>query len=159
MPDISDQTISLLLRARNTCVRWFKLLRAESYKVVETETARRFQQYGLWAALLCKRTYVPLASGRIEFDDTSLEIFIQSSITRRFPSSSSMQSFEISDFHIDLPRLCRSELLMAWKSSGDHSVRCGPRKKDVLEFSREWNWPQKRPVGYFADPEQATART
>ncbi|KLP18435.1 uncharacterized protein LW94_1352 [Fusarium fujikuroi] len=81
MPDISEQTISLLLRARNTCVRWFKLLRAESYKVVETETARRFQQYGLWAALLCKRTYVPLASGRIEFDDTSLEIFIQSSIT------------------------------------------------------------------------------
>ncbi|KAF5720872.1 hypothetical protein FGLOB1_508 [Fusarium globosum] len=81
MPDISDQTISLLLRARNTCLRWFKLLRAESYKVVETETARRFQQYGLWAALLCKRTYVPLASGRIEFDDTSLEIFIQSSIT------------------------------------------------------------------------------
>ncbi|EMT66903.1 hypothetical protein FOC4_g10003439 [Fusarium odoratissimum] len=81
MPKISDQTISLLIRARNTCVRWFKLLRAESYKVVEAETARRFQQYGLWAALLCKRTYVPLACGRLEFDDLSLEIFIQSSIT------------------------------------------------------------------------------
>uniref|UniRef100_A0A0D2XII0 ubiquitinyl hydrolase 1 n=1 Tax=Fusarium oxysporum (strain Fo5176) TaxID=660025 RepID=A0A0D2XII0_FUSOF len=81
MPKISDQTIFLLIRARNTCVRWFKLLRAESYKVVEAETARRFQQYGLWAALLCKRTYVPLACGRLEFDDLSLEIFIQSSIT------------------------------------------------------------------------------
>ncbi|RBR10600.1 hypothetical protein FVER53590_12130 [Fusarium verticillioides] len=81
MPNISEQAISLLLRARNTCVRWFKLLRAESYKVVEAETARRFQQYGLWAALLCKRTYVPLACGRLEFDDLSLEIFIQSSIT------------------------------------------------------------------------------
>jgi hypothetical protein len=81
MTKISNQTISLLLRARNTCVRWFKLLRAESYKVVEAETARRFQQYALWAALLCKRTYTPMACGRHGFDDLSLEIFIQSSIT------------------------------------------------------------------------------
>ncbi|KAF9773488.1 hypothetical protein IL306_008696, partial [Fusarium sp. DS 682] len=81
LTNISNQAISLLLRARITCLRWFKLLRAESYKVVDADTARRFQQYGLWAALLCKRTYTPLIYGPICFDDSSLEIFIQSSIT------------------------------------------------------------------------------
>ncbi|KAF4456736.1 hypothetical protein F53441_1172 [Fusarium austroafricanum] len=80
MSQISDQAVSLLLRARSTCVRWFKLLRAESYKVVDVETAQRFQQYALWAALLCKRTYTPLVSGPLDLKGTSLETYIQSCI-------------------------------------------------------------------------------
>ncbi|KAJ4247759.1 hypothetical protein NW762_012967 [Fusarium torreyae] len=80
MQKIFEQTSLLLLRARSTCVRWFKLLRAESYKVVEAETAQRFQQYALWAALLCKRTYTPFSNRGFALDDVSLEIYIQSSI-------------------------------------------------------------------------------
>ncbi|CAG1966350.1 unnamed protein product [Fusarium graminearum] len=80
MPSIADGAISLLLRARATCVRWFKLLRAESYKFVDAETAQRFQQYALWAAILCKRTFTPLAHGPLGLDGTALEIYIQSSI-------------------------------------------------------------------------------
>lgn len=80
MPNIAEQAISLLLRARTTCVRWFKLLRVESYKFVDAETAQRFQQYALWAAILCKRTFTPLAYGPLGLDGTALEIYIQSSI-------------------------------------------------------------------------------
>ncbi|KAF4965489.1 hypothetical protein FSARC_6722 [Fusarium sarcochroum] len=80
MQKVSEEAISILVRARSTCVRWFKLLRAESYKVIDAETAQRFQQYALWAALLCKRTYTPLAYGPLDLDDSSLEIYIQSSI-------------------------------------------------------------------------------
>ncbi|KAF5027163.1 hypothetical protein F66182_736 [Fusarium sp. NRRL 66182] len=80
MHHVSEKAMSLLLRARSTCVRWFKLLRAESYKISEVETAQRFQQYALWAALLCKRTYTPLVQVNFDFDDSSLETYIQSSI-------------------------------------------------------------------------------
>ncbi|KAM0387550.1 hypothetical protein ACHAQC_010595 [Fusarium culmorum] len=80
MPSIADGAISLLLRARATCVRWFKLLRIESYKFVDAETAQRFQQYALWAAILCKRTFTPLTHGPLGLDGTALETYIQSSI-------------------------------------------------------------------------------
>ncbi|KAM0217473.1 hypothetical protein ACHAQD_007453 [Fusarium lateritium] len=80
LQDISEQAMSLLLRARNACVRWFKLLRTESYKVNDAEAAQRFQQYSLWAALLCKRTFTPLTYGPLELDDCALETYIQSSI-------------------------------------------------------------------------------
>ncbi|KAM0348261.1 hypothetical protein ACHAPU_004229 [Fusarium lateritium] len=80
MLDISEQATLLLLQARNACVRWFKLLRTESYKVNDVETAQRFQQYSLWAALLCKRTFTYLTYGSFELDDSSLETYIQSSI-------------------------------------------------------------------------------
>jgi hypothetical protein len=80
MPSIAGEAIALLLRARTTCVRWFRLLRVESYKFVDAETAQRFQQYALWAAILCKRTFSPLAHGPLVLDSTALEIYIQSSI-------------------------------------------------------------------------------
>ncbi|KAM0237337.1 hypothetical protein ACHAPO_004684 [Fusarium lateritium] len=80
MPSIADEAVSLLLRARTTCVRWFKLLRVESYKFVDAETAQRFQQYALWAAILCKRTFTPLTHGPLGLDGKALEIYIQSSI-------------------------------------------------------------------------------
>lgn len=81
MEETSQKAMSLLLRARGTCVRWFKLLRAEAYKVTETETAQRFQQYALWAALLCKRTFTHLTYRPVGLDASSLEVYIQSSIT------------------------------------------------------------------------------
>ncbi|GKU02701.1 hypothetical protein FLAG1_04886 [Fusarium langsethiae] len=80
MPSIANEAVCLLLRARATCVRWFKLLRIESYKFVDAETAQRFQQYALWAAILCKRTFTPLVHGPLGLDGTALEIYIQSSI-------------------------------------------------------------------------------
>lgn len=80
IPSIVEQAGSILLRARKTCVRWFKILRVESYKFADAETAQRFQQYALWAAILCKRTFTPLAYGLMSLDRTALEIYIQSSI-------------------------------------------------------------------------------
>ena len=80
IPSIVEQAGSILLRARKTCVRWFKLLRNESYRFADAETAKRFQQYALWAAILCKRTFTPLAHGLLTLDATALEIYIESSI-------------------------------------------------------------------------------
>lgn len=77
---ISESAFSLLLRAREVCVRWFKLLRIETYKTTDTEMAQRYQQYALWAGLLCKQTFATHSHHSQELDKSSLEIFIQSSI-------------------------------------------------------------------------------
>lgn len=74
------QAASLLSRARHICVRWFTLLRVETYQTTDSETAQRYQQYALWAALLCKQTFGGHVSYTLEMDDSLLAIFIQSSI-------------------------------------------------------------------------------
>lgn len=40
----TDQAASLLSRARHICVRWFTLLRVETYQTEDSETAQRYQQ-------------------------------------------------------------------------------------------------------------------
>lgn len=71
MEQVSNQAPFILLRARSTCVRWFQLLRAESYKVTDDETAQRFQQYALWASLLCRRAFTPLTYRAMDLNDLS----------------------------------------------------------------------------------------
>jgi hypothetical protein len=75
------RAISLLVQARGISVRWFKALRVETYKTSDPVIAQRCQQYALWAALLCKKTFMFHAQQTITLDDLSLEIFIQSCIT------------------------------------------------------------------------------
>ncbi|KAI9150138.1 hypothetical protein HJFPF1_09893 [Paramyrothecium foliicola] len=77
---VSLKAISLLVQAREVSARWFKALRAETYQTSDAETAQRCQQYALWAALLCKRTFTFHAQQSFTLDDLSLEIFIQSCI-------------------------------------------------------------------------------
>ncbi|KAH7122883.1 hypothetical protein EDB81DRAFT_861125 [Dactylonectria macrodidyma] len=77
---IFDSALDLLVRARYICVRWFKLLRAETYKVTDSETAQRFQQYTLWAGLLCKQTFTLHVTRGMPFDDISMEAYIQGSV-------------------------------------------------------------------------------
>ncbi|KAI5460281.1 hypothetical protein BGZ63DRAFT_454593 [Mariannaea sp. PMI_226] len=77
---VSKDATILLGRAREICVRWFKLLRAETFKVTDAETAQRFQQYTLWAGLLCKHTFALYDHLAIDIEDLDLEAFIQSSI-------------------------------------------------------------------------------
>lgn len=80
MNSIVRAALSLLARARCICVRWFKILRAETYKVTDSETAQRFQQYALWAGLLCKQTFALHVIRGLELDDASMESFIQGSV-------------------------------------------------------------------------------
>ena len=78
--DLSSKASSILIRAREICVRWFRDLRRETLKTTDVETAQRFQQYGLWAALLCKRTFVIHSFQENMLDDVSMATFIQSSM-------------------------------------------------------------------------------
>ncbi|KAK7426297.1 hypothetical protein QQZ08_007198 [Neonectria magnoliae] len=80
LKSVEDEAFALLTRARNVCVRWFKLLRAEIFKVTDAETAQRFQKYTLWAGLLCKRTFAIFGYLKYTLDEDALQAFIQSSI-------------------------------------------------------------------------------
>lgn len=57
--DIYDIASSaILMKARNICLDWVRLLREETKKATDSDTAKRYQTYTLWAALLCKRTFM-----------------------------------------------------------------------------------------------------
>ena len=78
--DLSLKASSILLRAREISVRWFRDLRTETLKTTDVKTAQRFQQYALWAALLCKRTFMIHSFQENILDDVSMATFIQSSM-------------------------------------------------------------------------------
>ncbi|KAF6823338.1 hypothetical protein CPLU01_11478 [Colletotrichum plurivorum] len=80
-PNASLRALSTLVKARGICLRWVEMLRAETYKSSDIETSRRCQQYALWAAILCKRTFVIHRSQGTSLDPTSLQAYIECSIT------------------------------------------------------------------------------
>ncbi|GKT60908.1 hypothetical protein ColTof3_08247 [Colletotrichum tofieldiae] len=80
-PNNSLKALDAIIRARELCVRWVEMLRAETFKASDHETARRCQQYALWAAILCKRTYIIHASQFVLLDDTALQTYIECCIT------------------------------------------------------------------------------
>ncbi|KAM5341666.1 hypothetical protein ACJ41O_014697 [Fusarium nematophilum] len=136
MEKVSKQALILLIRARGTCVRWFKLLRAESYKVTDAETAQRFQQYALWAALLCKRTFTPLTYRAVSLDDLSLEVYIQSSIMAHDNLVVQLES---------LPQVLQHAVIrdmrLSYRLSGlvSQSIM---QKADVFRLSLREMWPE-----------------
>ncbi|KAK1982971.1 hypothetical protein LZ30DRAFT_780902 [Colletotrichum cereale] len=80
-PNISMRALDAIIRAREICLSWVEMLRKETYKASDNETARRCQQYALWAAILCKRTYVIHASQFTLLDDTALQTYVECCIT------------------------------------------------------------------------------
>ncbi|KAK1447923.1 hypothetical protein CMEL01_09762 [Colletotrichum melonis] len=72
---------SNIIRAREICLRWVEILRFETFRARDAETARRCQQYALWAAVLCKRTYVIHANQVANLDSLSLRTYIECCIT------------------------------------------------------------------------------
>lgn len=80
LDSVLQEATSLLERARDICARWFLLLRAETFKVTDPETAQRFQKYTLWAGLLCKWTFALHAIRSTALSDGALKAYIQSSI-------------------------------------------------------------------------------
>ncbi|KAF5002203.1 hypothetical protein FDECE_10694, partial [Fusarium decemcellulare] len=135
--EVSKKALILLIRARGTCVRWFKLLRAESYKVTHAETARRFQQYALWAAILCKRTFTPLIYRSIQLDDLSLEVYIQSSIMVHDNLVVKLDT---------LPRLLQHAVIRDMRLSYCLSSIVSEsimRKPDIFRLSLREMWPEE----------------
>lgn len=70
----------LLLQAREICFRWTTVLRKETFETIESAASKRCQQYTLWAALLCKRTFKPSSTLPYTLDPAALQTFIQCSI-------------------------------------------------------------------------------
>ncbi|KXH27290.1 hypothetical protein CSIM01_02574 [Colletotrichum simmondsii] len=70
-----------IIRARKICLRWVEMLRFETFRARDVETARRCQQYALWAAVLCKRTYIIHANQVAHLDPLSLQTYIECCIT------------------------------------------------------------------------------
>ncbi|OIW23013.1 hypothetical protein CONLIGDRAFT_719555 [Coniochaeta ligniaria NRRL 30616] len=69
-------TSTILTRAREITLNWVRLLREETKKTTDAETAGRYQTYTLWAALLCKRTFIAGS-----FDSQALWAFVLCCIT------------------------------------------------------------------------------
>ncbi|WDK20879.1 hypothetical protein CGRA01v4_12168 [Colletotrichum graminicola] len=80
-PNISLGAFDAIIRARGICLRWVEMLRTETFKASDNEAARRCQQYALWAAILCKRTYVIHGSQFALLDDTALQTYVECCIT------------------------------------------------------------------------------
>ncbi|KAF9870445.1 hypothetical protein CkaCkLH20_12112 [Colletotrichum karsti] len=80
-PNASLKALEALIRAREVCLRWVEMLRAETYKSSDTEVAKRCQQYALWAAILCKRTYVIHRNQSTILDARPLQTYIECCIT------------------------------------------------------------------------------
>ncbi|KAK1971591.1 hypothetical protein LY78DRAFT_688890 [Colletotrichum sublineola] len=80
-PNISLRAFDAIIRAREICLRWVEMLRTETFKASDSETARRCQQYALWAAILCKRTYVIHGSQFALLNDTALQTYVECCIT------------------------------------------------------------------------------
>lgn len=73
---VTSSASAILTRAREITLEWVRLLREERKKASDAETAGRYQIYTLWAALLCKRTFVTAT-----FDSEDLSAFVLCCIT------------------------------------------------------------------------------
>ncbi len=58
MSDITDRALQILLKAREYTLQWVRKLQQEIYKISDPKSAQNCQTYMLWAALLCKRSFV-----------------------------------------------------------------------------------------------------
>lgn len=79
-PNILNVAIKLLENARAITRKWISLLRAEIRVATDADTSRTCSQYMLWAALLCKRTFIIYGESPKAFDSDSLACFIECSI-------------------------------------------------------------------------------
>lgn len=79
-PNERPLCLALLMKARRITLAWLRLLRDETKKATDAETAKRFQVYALWAALLCKRTLTTAVEGLTVIDADALSALVECSI-------------------------------------------------------------------------------
>jgi hypothetical protein len=77
----STDSFKLLSKARAITSNWISALRSEIQASTDAENSRRCSQYAFWAAILCRRTFIPQLRSKVDFDGASLQCFIECSIT------------------------------------------------------------------------------
>ena len=70
----------LLKAARESTVQWTSRLRDEVRNAAEADAAKRAAEYGLWAALLCRRTFATFVDSDTQIDGEDLCSFVQASV-------------------------------------------------------------------------------
>ncbi|KAF7562130.1 hypothetical protein G7046_g2016 [Stylonectria norvegica] len=134
---ISTRALALIEQARCICARWFKLLREEGGKVTDSHTAKRYQQYALWAALLCKRTFTVYLTSNETLESAALETFVQSSITVQDNLVVKLES---------LPQTIRSAVIRDMRMSyalGGLVSNCIITKPDAFRSSLKEIWAEE----------------
>ncbi|KXX81310.1 hypothetical protein MMYC01_201930 [Madurella mycetomatis] len=106
--EIYSKALGLVVMARDTCVRWFRLLREEIQTSPDALAAQQLQQRALAAALLCRRTFVIHIEHFVPFDPVSLETYVESGIV--------VQENMVSDIN-SLPQTMLQDLVLAIKLS------------------------------------------
>lgn len=80
-----DEAFTLILEIRSVTLDWIQKLRMEMKTSPEAKNMRRCSEHALWAALLCKRTFLPLTLGIRDtgtlLSVSDMAIFIECSIT------------------------------------------------------------------------------
>jgi hypothetical protein len=75
------QTAERLLRvARDSTLQWIAKLRDEVRNAAEADAAERAARYGIWAALLCRRTFTTLADSGSRMNGDDLCSFVRASL-------------------------------------------------------------------------------
>lgn len=78
--DIHEKALGAILRIREICVQWFRLIRGEILTSPDKAAAKLLQQRALAAALLCRRTFVIHLEHAIPFDSASLATYVECAI-------------------------------------------------------------------------------
>ncbi|OHE94857.1 hypothetical protein CORC01_09875 [Colletotrichum orchidophilum] len=147
------KTHSTIIRARGICITWVKMLRYEASRESDVDKARRCQQYALWAAILCKRTYIIHDSRFENFDRFLLQTYIECCITVQdhlvvdvgaLPQV--LQHAVVSDMKLSYrlsstvrksvmssPDFFRIAIMMVWPEADGH-----PRTISSLQLEKEW---------------------
>ena len=71
---------SLLKAAREATSQWVSRLRGEVRNAAEANAAERAARYGLWAALLCRRTFTTFVGSDYKINAEDLCSFVQASV-------------------------------------------------------------------------------
>ncbi|RYO94253.1 hypothetical protein DL763_004139 [Monosporascus cannonballus] len=78
MADITTRALDILARARAYTIQWVRELRQEIYTISDPDSARNCQIYMLWAALLCKRSFIiHLRVPDLCFDKDALAVLVE----------------------------------------------------------------------------------
>ncbi|RYP67972.1 hypothetical protein DL769_005619 [Monosporascus sp. CRB-8-3] len=78
MADATTRALDILTRARGYTIQWVRKLRKEIYTISDADSARNCQIYMLWAALLCKRSFIiHLRVPDLCFDNDALAVLVE----------------------------------------------------------------------------------
>ena len=100
--DIISEAARLLENARRTTFNWISQLRLEINNATDADVSQRCSSYVLWAAMLCRRTFVVHADSNDNLQPAALQCFIECSIA--------LQDNLVND-PAALPRLLKNALI------------------------------------------------